>query len=151
MADPTHVADSAAETTLLPVPEEGSQGAPQPPSGPASSGTPDAILAMIERASRDPSVDIEKFERLMAMKERVEKDRASIAFAEAFAELGPDLPIIDRKGRIVVYSKADREKPNFRPDDCTPIQITPYANYVELAERASRLEAQLRSLGINPE
>lgn len=89
---------------------------------------------MIERASRDPSVDIEKFERLMALKERVEKDRASIAFAEAFTELGPDLPIIDQKGRIVVYSKADREKPNFKPDECTPIQITPYAKLDDILE-----------------
>jgi hypothetical protein len=97
-------------------------------------GAPDAILAMIERAARDPSVDIEKFERLMAMKDKVEADRASRAFAEAFAELGPELPTIDRSGTIVVYSKTDREKAGGVPVGALPIQQTPYATLDDILE-----------------
>lgn len=128
MADPTPVADSAADTTLPLVPE-GELIAPQPPSGSTSSGTPpDAILAMIERASRDPAVDLAKLEGLMAMKERVEKQRASIAYAEAFVELLSDLPTIDRNGRLVVYSKADRDPVTGAiREGATPIQTTKYA------------------------
>ena len=134
MADPTHVADSAADTTLPPVPEEGSQAAPQPPSGPASSGQPaDAMLAMIERAARDPSVDLAKLQGLMGMKQDIERERASIAFAEAFADLGPDLPVIDRNGQIIIYSKKDRTEEGVR-EGAEPIQRTRYATLDDLLE-----------------
>jgi hypothetical protein len=130
MANPENpMADSGADTPLPPVPESGQL--TSPPANP--SGTPDPILAMIERAARDPAVDIEKFERLMAMKERVEKQRASIAFAEAFAELQPDLPTIDRKGRIIIFSKKDRTEEGVR-EGATPIQKTPYATMDDILE-----------------
>lgn len=45
------------------------------------SGNP--ILSMIERAARDPSVDIDKMERLMQMSERAEAKRAETAFNES--------------------------------------------------------------------
>jgi hypothetical protein len=128
MTDPN--AHATADSTPLPaalVPE----GVPQT----TPSGAPgDPILAMIERAARDPAVDIEKFERLMAMKDRVESQRASIAFAEAFAELQPDLPTIDRSGSIVVYSKTDRDKPGGVPAGAQPIQQTPYATLDDIME-----------------
>ena len=37
------------------------------------------ILAIIERAARDPSVDIDKMERLIAMQERVQSREAQTA------------------------------------------------------------------------
>lgn len=42
-----------------------------------------AMLAMISRAASDPSVDIEKLERLMAMKERADMRVAETAFNDA--------------------------------------------------------------------
>lgn len=52
-----------------------------------------AVLSMIERAARDPAIDLDKFERLMAMRERIEDREASRAFNEAMAaaqgEMGP--------------------------------------------------------------
>jgi hypothetical protein len=52
-----------------------------------------AILSMIERAARDPAVDLDKMERLFAMHERIEQRRAETAFnaamASAQAEIGP--------------------------------------------------------------
>jgi ERF superfamily len=122
------VAEDVAHTTSPSVPE----GEPNPLVPP--SGAPDPILAMIERAARDPAVDLAKLQGLMAMKRDIEADRASIAFAEAFNELGPDLPVIDRKGRIVVYSKADREKPGGVPEGATPQQKTPYATLDDILE-----------------
>jgi hypothetical protein len=62
----------------------------------------DPILAMIERAARDPNVDVAKFERLMAMRVDLEKRQASLAFAQAFAAMQTELPVIDRRGRIVI-------------------------------------------------
>jgi hypothetical protein len=59
------------------------------------------LLAVIERAARDPAVDIDKMERLIAMQERVSARNAEVAFAEAFAELQPDLPAISKNGQIV--------------------------------------------------
>ena len=44
-----------------------------------------ALISIIERAARDPSVDIEKFERLMMMKERVDAQNAMRAFNDAVA------------------------------------------------------------------
>lgn len=57
-----------------------------------------AVLSMIERAARDPAVDIDKLERLMAMHERLEARRAEAAFSEAMAAMQADLPVIQRSG-----------------------------------------------------
>jgi hypothetical protein len=62
----------------------------------------DPILLMIANAARDPDVDIEKFERLMALRERVSLADARRAFyaalAKAKGEFGPIL-----KKRLVDY------------------------------------------------
>lgn len=57
-----------------------------------------ALVNMIERVARDPSVDIERMERLIEMKERILAREAKVAFDTAFAEMQPDLPIIAEKG-----------------------------------------------------
>lgn len=45
----------------------------------------DAFLAMIERAARDPSVDMDKMERLISMRERMQASAAERAFEDAMA------------------------------------------------------------------
>jgi hypothetical protein len=45
----------------------------------------DPLVSMIERAASNPSVDIDKFERLMAMQERVAASRKEEAFNAAMA------------------------------------------------------------------
>ena len=47
----------------------------------------DAVLSVIERAASNPDVDIEKMERLLAMKERMDAQNAERAFSEAFARV----------------------------------------------------------------
>ncbi|MCB0060435.1 MAG: ERF family protein [Caldilineaceae bacterium] len=77
-----------------------------------------ALISMLERAARDPNVDMDKMERLWAMKERADADRARRAYDAAFAEMQTELPEIEKKGMIIIRDKNDREK---------IIQSTPYA------------------------
>jgi len=58
-----------------------------------------AMFSMIERAARDPNVDIDKLERLMAMQERMTAQKASAAFASAFADMQADIPSIAERGK----------------------------------------------------
>lgn len=82
-----------------------------------------AIISMIERAARDPAVDIDKMERLMLMQERAMERSARASYAEALALLQPELPSVARNGRIVVTDKADRNK---------VIQSTAYARWEDI-------------------
>lgn len=56
------------------------------------------MLSMIERAARDPAVDIDKMERLMLMKERSDAQLARQAFDDAMADMQPKLPSIGERG-----------------------------------------------------
>jgi len=59
------------------------------------------ILAVIERAARDSSVDIDKMERLLEMQERVNARNAKQAYDAALADMQPELPVISERGRIL--------------------------------------------------
>jgi ERF superfamily len=56
------------------------------------------MFAMIERAARDPSVDIDKLERLMQMKVNADALQARAAFDDAMADMQPELPVIAERG-----------------------------------------------------
>lgn len=45
----------------------------------------DAFLAMIERAARDPNVDIDKMERLILMRERMQAQKAELEYDQAMS------------------------------------------------------------------
>ena len=98
------------------VPAEG-------PQSTASAGAPpsDPILLMIANAARDPAVDIEKFERLMALRERVSQADARRAFyaalAKAKGEFGPIL-----KTRTVDYEHSDGQgRTNYRYEELADV------------------------------
>lgn len=57
----------------------------EPEQVPAVQSEAVAFVAMIERAARDPNIDIDKLERLLAMKERQEARAAEQAFAAAMS------------------------------------------------------------------
>ena len=59
-----------------------------------------AILSVIERAARDPRVDVDKLERLMLLQERIMARSAKAAYNAALAEVQPKLPAITEKGEI---------------------------------------------------
>lgn len=73
------------------------------------------LLAVIERAARDPSVDIDKMERLLAMQERVYQRNAEEAFNSAMtaaqAEMRPvsaDASNPQTKSNYASYAQLDR-------------------------------------------
>jgi hypothetical protein len=57
-----------------------------------------AIISMIERAARDPAIDLDRMERLLAMHKEMKADRAKAAFNAALAQLQSELPPVARKG-----------------------------------------------------
>ncbi len=83
-----------------------------PPAIQASETT--AIISMIERAARDPNVDIDKFERLMRMRNEMESKAAeklfNIAMKEAQAEMRPvgaNKKNDQTKSKYATYDKLD--------------------------------------------
>ena len=63
------------------------------------------MFAMIERAARDPAVDIDKLERLMLMKVNADALAARGAYDEAMAAMQPELPVIGERGKAMVDGK----------------------------------------------
>lgn len=59
-----------------------------------------AIIQVIERAAMNPSVDIDKMERLLQMQERIMERQAKAAYDAAFADMQNDLPEIGERGGI---------------------------------------------------
>jgi len=70
------------------------------------------MFAMIERAARDPAVDIDKLERLMLMKVNADALQARGAYDDAMAALQPELPVIAERGQADRYSFAKWEDIN---------------------------------------
>ncbi|MDX1117062.1 ERF family protein [Sinorhizobium medicae] len=58
-----------------------------------------AIIQVIERAAMNPSVDIDKMERLLQMQERIMERQAKASYMAALAEMQPDLPEIPENGK----------------------------------------------------
>lgn len=74
-----------------------------------------ALISMIERAARDQSVDIDKFERLMLMKERVERQNAIKAFNDAISAAKGEIgPIV--KNRTVDYT-SQKGRTSYKHED----------------------------------
>lgn len=86
---------------------------------PASAAPADSLLSAIIRAASDPNVDIEKFERLMAMRERLEtaqeKRDFNLAVANAKADIGPIL-----KNREVDFT-SPKGRTNYRHEDLSAV------------------------------
>lgn len=59
-------------------------------------------MAVISRAAADPTCDIDKLERLMAMHERMQARDAEAEFNAAMAAMQSDIPSIAERGAIVV-------------------------------------------------
>lgn len=56
------------------------------------------VAGMFERLARDPNVDVEKFERLMAMQERILAYNAKSEYYAAFALMQGELPTVEEHG-----------------------------------------------------
>lgn len=98
---------------------------------------PDAMLAVIVKAAADPNTDADKMERLLAMHERLKASQAKATYLAALAEMKPELPVIDRRGRIEVREKTASGK---RDGDVT--QNTPYALWEDIDEAITPILAK---------
>lgn len=74
---------------------------------PTPSSESAALIAMIDRAARDPSVNVEKMERLFQMYAAVDERRAKAEYTAALADMQPELPVIDKRGAIERRAKDD--------------------------------------------
>lgn len=92
-----------------------------------------ALMEVITKASRDPTVDVEKLERLMAMYERVTAAAAKAAFDAALSEMQPKLPAVDKRGTITINDKNDKNK---------VIQSTPYALFEDINKAVTPIMAE---------
>jgi len=86
----------------MPVPQPASEGA--------------ALLALIERAARDPSVDLDKMERLLAMRDAMERRAEERAFAQAMSaaqaemrSVSTDASNLQTRSRYASYLALDKE------------------------------------------
>jgi len=68
--------------------------AAQPERMPVPTNASDGIMAQILRVAADPSIDLDRMDKLMEMHQRLQKDQAARAFATAFADLQADLPVV---------------------------------------------------------
>lgn len=86
------------------------------------SGEGGALISMIERASRDPSVDIDKFERLLKMQQLVASQANERAFNAAIAlakgQIGPIF-----KNKTVDFMSA-KGRTNYRYEDLSEVART---------------------------
>ena len=72
------------------------------------------MISVISRAASDPTVDIEKLERLMAMKERMDAKEAETAFNDAMSDaqarirpISADLTNPQTRSKYASYAKLD--------------------------------------------
>lgn len=108
------------------------QGAPpavaqQQPAAVSTGGDP--FLMMIERAARDPLVDIDKMERLFRMKLDMEARAAKAAYLQALAEMQPKLPVITKHGVISKNEKDERGQKTGKQE-----AMTKYAKWEDVVE-----------------
>jgi hypothetical protein len=109
MADPDNTPMPESEAPALILPEGPLVPAPVP------TKPEDPWIGVVERAVRDPTVDIGKLEGLMKMRERLEDRRARQAFDNAIAlAKGEIVPII--KNREVDFTST-KGRTNYRYED----------------------------------
>jgi hypothetical protein len=88
-----------------------------------------SILQIIDRAARDPNVDIDKMERLYRMKLDMEARAAKAAYLSALAEMQPKLPVITKHGVISKNEKDERGNKTGRQE-----AMTKYARWEDVVE-----------------
>jgi hypothetical protein len=86
----------------------------------------DTWLALIERAARDPHTNVENMERIMALYERKRAADAKAAYVAALVQMKPQLPVIDKRGRITIHEKGAAKTA------ASVIQSTPYALWEDI-------------------
>lgn len=81
-----------------------------------------AVLSMIERVARDPSVDIAKMTQLMGWRKEMIADQRRAAFDEAMASAKVEIPVIAKNREVDFTSTKGRT--NYRHEDLAEIART---------------------------
>lgn len=102
-----------------------------------------ALISMIERAARDPSVDIDKMERLFGMQQRAVERHAKTAFLAAFSKLQANLPAATRGGK----GHNDKKYARFE-DVITAVRPHLAAHGFSLSFRVVNENAMMRVVGV---
>lgn len=87
------------------------------------------VLNALLSLAKDPSLNIDVFDRLIALQERSEDRQAERAFNQAFVRMQAKLPAVKRDGRL------EYEKEKGKPD--TKYLVTKYARWEDI-EKAIR-------------
>ena len=74
----------------------------------------DSWAALAERMVANPAVDLDKFERMLAMKERVDANNARIAFADALSRARAEIPPITKDATVDFLSKKTGDRTFYR-------------------------------------
>lgn len=99
--------------------------APPPPEAAAlPTQSVGGVLSMIDRVARDPSINVEKMERILQMQLNLLKIQAARDAAEAKARVLMRMPRITRRGEIVIQEKGSQRV----------LQRTPYAKYEDIED-----------------
>lgn len=97
----------------------------------------DKMLAMIERVSVMPDAKVENVERMFVLFEKMKANEARAAYTAAMVKMKPELPVIDRKGRIEIRKKdASGERTG------AVQQSTAYARWEDIDEAITPVLAQ---------
>jgi len=99
---------------------------------------PTQIMALIADVAKTPGIDPDRLDKLLALQERIMDRNAKAAFDQAMAQMQPHLPVIDRKGRIIVREK-DK---NTGERTGKELQNTPYAKWEDINEAMTPVLSQ---------
>lgn len=125
--------DVDAVEALLPTPQAAQDVAvrqqEQVPAVPGQA-EPVAVLNALLALAKDPSLNIDVFDRLIALQERSEDRQAERAFNAAFVRMQAKLPVVKRDGKL------EYDKTKGKPED-GKILVTKYARWEDI-EKAIR-------------
>ena len=89
-------------------------------------------ISWLQDAITNPNTDVSKLERLEAMYERMTARSARAAYDAEFAKMQAKMPVIDRRGKIVIKEKGGDKI----------IQSTPYALFEDINEAIKPILAE---------
>lgn len=90
---------------------------------------PTGMIALIREIAMNPDVDVDKMKAVLDMQERILDRTAKAEFDAALADMQPELPTIDQRGRIEI-----REKTSSGERDGEIQQSTKFAKFEDINE-----------------
>lgn len=106
-------------------------------SGAITTGSPADMLRVIASAAENPKIDPAKMSALLDVQERIAKEQARRAFTAAKLAMRPDLPIINRDGKIEILAKGTDGQRVAGRDRVQ--QSTPYATFENIMDKIDRI------------